>query len=69
MFDANARHSGGAVNYYESADLFVDMVQRLTALGITEIGLYFPTAAAQVPKFEAIAKEIIPQLKAAHAAS
>ncbi len=69
MFDANARHSGGAFNYYESEDLFIDMVQRLTALGITEIGLYFPTAEAQVPKFEAIAKEVIPQLKAAHAAS
>ena len=35
MFDANARASGGAISYYESDDVFVDMVRRVTDLGIT----------------------------------
>jgi alkanesulfonate monooxygenase SsuD/methylene tetrahydromethanopterin reductase-like flavin-dependent oxidoreductase (luciferase family) len=68
MFDANARHSGGAINYYESEERFADMVQGIIALGITEIGLYFPATEAQLPKFEAIAKKVIPQLKADYAA-
>ncbi len=68
MFDANARPSGGSIAYYESENLFVNMVQRVTALGISEIGLYYPALDAQLPKFERIAKEVIPQLKADFAA-
>jgi hypothetical protein len=64
MFDAGARPSGGLINYYESESVFVDMVRRLTELGITEIGLYYPAREEQLPMLEKIAKEIIPKLKA-----
>ena len=40
------------------------MVGRLTAFGISEIGLYFPAVAAQRPTFEKIARDVIPKLKA-----
>lgn len=40
IFDTAARASGGLISYYQSADLFVDMVERAAALGFTEIGLY-----------------------------
>ena len=63
MFDPASRASGGSITYYRSEDVFVDMVQRLLKLGISEIGLYFPTLDEQRPTFEKIATEIIPQLK------
>ena len=65
MFDPGSRAGGGMISYYQSADVFVDQVKRLLELGISEFGLYYPTQEAQVPMFEKIAKEIIPELKAA----
>ena len=63
MFDPASRASGGRIAYYESEDLFVDMVGRLTELGISELGLYFPLVEAQRPAFEKIARGVIPSLK------
>ena len=40
IFDADSRASGGAIRYYDDPDLFIDLVQRLTALGMSEISLY-----------------------------
>lgn len=68
MFDSSARRGGGLISYYESEDLFIEMVQRALALGFTEIGLYYPTKESQLPKFERLAKEVIPQLRADYAA-
>ena len=64
MFDPASRATGGRIAYYESEDLFVDMVGRITELGISELGLYFPAVAAQRPMFEKIARDIIPKMKA-----
>jgi hypothetical protein len=63
MFDPASRASGGRITYYESANLFVDMVGRIRELGISEVGLYFPVVAAQRPTFERIARDIIPRMK------
>jgi alkanesulfonate monooxygenase SsuD/methylene tetrahydromethanopterin reductase-like flavin-dependent oxidoreductase (luciferase family) len=67
MFDPGSRATGGRIAYYESADLFADMVDRITELGISELGLYFPAVPAQRPMFERIAREVIPTLKARRA--
>ena len=64
MFDPASRAAGGRITYYESADLFADMAGRITALGISEVGLYFPLVAAQRPMFEKIARDVIPRMKA-----
>ena len=69
MFDATGRKRGGGIAYYESEDAFAEMVGRVLALGITEIGLYWPTLPEQRPMFERIATEVIPKIKAAHASS
>jgi alkanesulfonate monooxygenase SsuD/methylene tetrahydromethanopterin reductase-like flavin-dependent oxidoreductase (luciferase family) len=69
MFDAGARAGGGLINYYASEDAFADVVQRVLALGISEIGLYYPTRNEQRPVFERIARDVIPSLKARHAAA
>jgi len=67
MFDATARAGGGVIRYYESDDLFVDMVHRATALGVTEISMYYPALDAQLPAFERIATEVLPELRREHA--
>jgi alkanesulfonate monooxygenase SsuD/methylene tetrahydromethanopterin reductase-like flavin-dependent oxidoreductase (luciferase family) len=64
MFDPAARAAGGRLSYYESESLFVDMVERILELGITEVGLYFPAVDAQRPIFERIARDVLPRLKA-----
>ncbi|MEY2554672.1 MAG: hypothetical protein QOC57_2532 [Ilumatobacteraceae bacterium] len=67
MFDPNARASGGAINYYESEDTFVEMVRQVIDLGITEISLYYPAVESQMPVFERIAHDVLPVLRRDHA--
>ncbi len=67
MFDPKARASGGAISYYESNDVFVEMVRHVTELGITEVSLYYPPVEAQLPAFERIATEVLPVLRREHA--
>ena len=69
MFDAGSRAGGGMIDYYESEEVFADKVQRIIDLGISEIGLYYPTRDEQLPKFESIARNVIPNLRAKHADS
>jgi alkanesulfonate monooxygenase SsuD/methylene tetrahydromethanopterin reductase-like flavin-dependent oxidoreductase (luciferase family) len=68
MFDAGARAGGGLINYYASEQAFTEMVERVIALGISEVGLYYPARTEQIPVFERIARDVIPGLKARHAA-
>ena len=63
LFDAVARHSGGNIRYYETPEAFADQVRRFMTLGITDFGLYYPTIEQQMPVFETIASEVIPELK------
>jgi len=67
MFDADARSKGGAIGYYESADRFEEMAERAVALGMSEIGLYFPLDESQRPMFERIATQVLPRMRAKHA--
>jgi alkanesulfonate monooxygenase SsuD/methylene tetrahydromethanopterin reductase-like flavin-dependent oxidoreductase (luciferase family) len=63
MLDVQARRSLGPVNYYASKQAFAGMVQQLVALGVSEIGLYYPVRDDDLAMFETIATEIIPELK------
>jgi hypothetical protein len=67
MFDATARAGGGVIRYYESYDLFIEMVGRATELGVTEISMYYPAVESQLPAFERIATEVLPRLRHEHA--
>ena len=67
MFDATARAGGGVIRYYESDDLFVEMVGRAANLGVTEISMYYPALASQLPAFERIATDVLPALRREHA--
>ena len=66
MFDPTARSSGGKIKYYESEETCRQMVDQVIALGISEVGFYYPMLEEQVPMFERIARKLLPTLKAAH---
>jgi alkanesulfonate monooxygenase SsuD/methylene tetrahydromethanopterin reductase-like flavin-dependent oxidoreductase (luciferase family) len=63
MLDVQARRTGKPVNYYTSKDAFAEMARQIIELGVSEIGLYFPTQDNELAIFEAIATEVIPALK------
>ena len=69
MFDPGARASGGVLQYYESEDTFTRMAQQVIALGISDVGVYYPMLDRQIPMFERIAQSVLPSVKAAHAAA
>ena len=49
---------------FASEDQFIEIIDRYTALGITEFIFFYPFfAPEQVPTFEKIAKEVIPELR------
>jgi len=68
MFDPTARFGGGVIVYYESEEIFTWMVQQVIALGISEVVLYYPALERQIPMLERIAHDVLPTLRAAHAA-
>jgi alkanesulfonate monooxygenase SsuD/methylene tetrahydromethanopterin reductase-like flavin-dependent oxidoreductase (luciferase family) len=68
MFDAQARQRGGAISYYESSERFIDQVSRLVELGISDVGLYYPSDPSQLASFETIATEVLPHLRSTHPA-
>ena len=63
MYDARSRTGGGRIAYYESSEAFAEMARQLINLGIRELGLYYPMLDEQVPVFETIARETIPELR------
>ncbi len=64
MFDSQARPKGGAIIYYESTERFIDHVSRVVELGISDVGLYYPLDPAQLSRFEKIATDVLPSLRA-----
>ncbi len=68
MFDPSARSSGGVLHYYEFEEIFSQMARQVIALGISDVGVYYPMLERQIPMFERIARDVLPALKAAHAA-
>jgi alkanesulfonate monooxygenase SsuD/methylene tetrahydromethanopterin reductase-like flavin-dependent oxidoreductase (luciferase family) len=65
MFDANARHRGGAIGYFDSVNAFEDQAGSLIELGMRDIGLYYPLDPAQIPVFEQICADVLPRLRSA----
>lgn len=63
MLDMSARKAGGMLAYLESESKFADMAGRIMELGITDLGLYYPTRDEQLPMLERIATDIIPKLR------
>lgn len=67
MLDPVARSSGGVIKYYESEETFTRMVQQVIGLGMSDIGLYYPSVDRQKAVFERIARKVLPALRAMYA--
>jgi alkanesulfonate monooxygenase SsuD/methylene tetrahydromethanopterin reductase-like flavin-dependent oxidoreductase (luciferase family) len=63
LFDAEARAAGGRLRYYDDHALFSDLVTAFVEAGFTDIGLYYPADAAQIPSFENLAATAIPEFR------
>ncbi len=48
---------------YDSVDSFIETARKYLDLGIVELILHYPFAEKQIPVFERIAKEVIPELR------
>jgi alkanesulfonate monooxygenase SsuD/methylene tetrahydromethanopterin reductase-like flavin-dependent oxidoreductase (luciferase family) len=68
MSDRNKRSSGGVIQFYESEETFTRMARQIIALGISDLAFEYPVLDRQRPVFERIARDVIPALRAAHAA-
>lgn len=67
MLDMTSRSSGGKIVYYDSEQAFLDVVEPLIELGISEFGLYYPGLDEQMPMVERIVTGAIPALKTRYA--
>jgi hypothetical protein len=63
MFDPQARHNGDALSAYQSPDAFLTQTEPLLALGITDLGLYYPFDDIQLDTFEQIASDVLSKLR------
>lgn len=53
----------GELQYYASEETFAWMVRQVIALGMSEVVLAYPRLADQVPVFERIARNVLPELR------
>jgi alkanesulfonate monooxygenase SsuD/methylene tetrahydromethanopterin reductase-like flavin-dependent oxidoreductase (luciferase family) len=65
MFDPTARAGGGRIQYYADEEQFERMIGQVLALGVDEIGLYYPMLEGQHATFVRIARDVLPRLRAA----
>lgn len=64
FFYPDVEKQGGSFCYYESEEAFREMVRPYINMGMTEVLLSYPYREKQLPVFEKIAREVIPELKA-----
>ena len=64
FYNHNVIVQRGLFDYYESEDAFKEKVRPFIDIGIREVLIDYPCRDEQLPMFEKIAKEIIPELKA-----
>ena len=67
LYRVGARRRG-AIGYYTSPARFIERVSRVIALGISDVGRYYPLDPAQLATFERIATDVLPALRAEHPA-
>jgi hypothetical protein len=63
MIEPKAFLSQGLLSFYESEDVFREIVERYRELGMTDFMLIYPFREEQIPRFEKIAREVIPKLR------
>ncbi|MHA2347884.1 MAG: LLM class flavin-dependent oxidoreductase [Candidatus Hodarchaeales archaeon] len=62
-WESEVSWQGGLMSIFKSEDNFREMVKRFVSVGITEFIFLYPYHKEQLPVFEKIAREVIPELK------
>ncbi len=63
MIEPKAFLNQGLLSFYESEDVFREIVERYREMGMTDFMLVYPFREEQIPGFEQIAREVIPKLR------
>lgn len=63
IYEREAIGSMGAMKFYESPEILEEIVKRCYEIGFTEIILPYPFVEKDVPAFEHLAQDIVPELR------
>ena len=66
LFYPDVGRQRGFFDYYQSVDVFTEMIQPYLDMGMTDILLSHPYREEQLPIFETITRDVIPALKEHH---
>ena len=63
LYEREAIQNISAIKLYESTEIIKDLAERCLDLGFTEIIIPYPFSEEEIPVFEQIAQEVIPELR------
>ena len=63
IYEPKAISSMGKMDVYEDTEMLTDVVRRCNTLGISEIIMGYPLIDEQIPAFERMAQEVVPELR------
>jgi alkanesulfonate monooxygenase SsuD/methylene tetrahydromethanopterin reductase-like flavin-dependent oxidoreductase (luciferase family) len=63
IYEKEAMHNIGPMKLYQNTEILEDVVKMCVDIGITEIFIPYPFKEEEIPSFEQVALEIVPELK------
>ena len=63
IYEREAMHNIGPMKLYENPEILEDLVKMCVEIGITEIFIPYPFKEDEIPSFEQVAQEMVPDLK------
>ena len=63
LYEREAMHNIGPMKLYQKPEILEDLVKMCIDIGITEISIPYPFKEEEIPSFENVAIEMIPELK------
>ena len=63
LYEKDAMHNIGSMKIYENPEILEELVKMCIEIGISEVFIPYPFKKEEIPKFEQIALEIVPDLK------
>jgi hypothetical protein len=63
IYENKAFHDFSSMNLYNSSDIIEGIVKKYTEIGFNEIIIPYPIINKEIPLFEKITQEVIPELR------
>ncbi|MCG3256759.1 MAG: LLM class flavin-dependent oxidoreductase [Candidatus Heimdallarchaeota archaeon] len=63
IYESEAMHNIGPMKLYSSPEILEDIVKKCHEIGITEITFPYPFVEDEIPAFEKLSQEVIPELR------